>query len=322
MIPFIGTILLWAGVTITLPAETKVSGTELSLGAVASVECDDPELAKRLSGLALGYAPAPGYSRVLDAAAIQRQARALAPGVEIRLAGARTCRVSPLTEVIASEAIVAAARAALAQQLAAQRFEDCTFELVGEQAPIEVPKGKGPCTLEVAPANPKSKALPSAIAVRLIVDGQTYRTAHTAWKVQAWREQPVLVRAVRAGESIEPSMIELRRTAVDLSLAASSLEPGQVLGTVAAREIAAGSVLFDGDLVRPTLVRKGDSVMLLVDSGAVRVRTPAVAEQSGAKGDRIKVVVQQTGRELSVIVESKDSVRLSLGGRSAQGESR
>jgi len=312
-------LLIWAGVTITLPAETKVMGTELSLGAVATIECDDPLVAARVQALSLGYAPAPGFSRVLEAGVLLRQVRQAAPGVEVKFVGAGACRVFPETEMISGDAIENAARAGLAAHLGNRDLGDCTMELVTAIAGIEVPRGKQACSLEVAPQPAKPSAGPALVAVRLIVDGQTYRTAYTTWKVQAWREQPVLLRAVRAGETIDASMVELRRAPIDAALVSNTLDSVQVLGTAAARELPAGRTLLTGDLVRPTIVKKGDILILIVNSGAVRVRTPVTAQQAGALGDRIKVVVQQSGRELNAVVETRDTVRVDLGERKQAG---
>ena len=171
MITLINCLLLWAGVTITLPAETKVAGTELSLGAVAKVECDDAALSARVQGLSLGYAPAPGFSRVLESAALLRQVRAAAPGVEVKIIGPGTCRVLPATEMVSAEAITNAARTALVKQLAARDLGDCTFELASVVEAIEVPKGKLPYSIEVAPQPAKASPGLALVAVRLVVDG-------------------------------------------------------------------------------------------------------------------------------------------------------
>lgn len=319
MITLFSAFLLWTGVTVTLPAEAKVAGTELSLGAFATVECEDPALAARVQALALGYAPAPGYSRVLEAAALLRQVRAIAPGVEVKLAGATTCRVIPSTEQVSVEAITSAARAALQQHLAGRELGDCTLEPVSPLAAIEVPKGKQACALEVAPQPEKASYSPAIVAVRLVVDGQTYRTAYTSWKVQSWREQPVLTRDVRAGEVIEANMVELRRAPIDAGLASTALDAIQVLGAAATRPLQAGKPLLAGDLVRPIVIKKGDALILVVNCGAVRVRTPATAAQAGAVGDRIKVTVQQSGREINALIESRDIVRIDLGDRKPSG---
>jgi flagella basal body P-ring formation protein FlgA len=266
--------------------------------------------------------PAPGFSRVLDAAQLARQVRALSPGVALKFEGAKTCRVLPKTELINAETIHAAARAALERHLDSRDLGDCTVELISPSAGIEVPMGRQACQLEVAPQPAKPSSGSTLVAVRLVVDGQTYRTAHTSWKVQAWREQPVLVRAVRAGETIEAGMIEMRRAPIDAALAGSSLEPVQVLGTAAARELEAGRTLLSGDLVRPNIVKKGDMLILDVQSGVVRVRTPVTAEAAGALGDRIRVTVQQSGRELNAVIASRDTVRLDLGSRQSKEVSR
>jgi flagella basal body P-ring formation protein FlgA len=318
MITLLCALLLGGGITVNLPAQARVSGTEMNLGAVAHVQCDDPALQARLEALTLGYVPAPGFSRVLEANALVRQMRTLAPGVEIKFEGARTCRVVPQTELIEAETIHTAARAALTRSLESRDLGDCTIELVSASPAIEVPRGKQACQLEVAPQANKQTLGSTLVAVRLVIDGQTYRTAQTSWKVQAWRTQPVLLRDVRAGELIAADMIEMRRAPIDAALAASSLEPGQVMGTVAARALESGHTLLSGDLVRPTLVKKGDMLILEVRSGAVHVRTPVVAKTAGALGDRIQVVVQHSGRELNGTVVSRDTVRFDLGSRNTK----
>ncbi len=320
MITLLCSLLLWTGVTVTLPAQVKVEGTELSLGAFATVECDDPALAARVQALTLGYAPAPGFSRVIESSVLLRQVSALAPGVEVKIIGSKTCRVLPSTEEISVEAITAAARASLQQHLAGRDLSDCTIELVSKLAAIEVPKGKQACRIEVAPQPDRPNYSPALVAVRLIVDGQTYRTAYTSWRVQSWREQPVLTRSLRAGEVLDASMVELRRAPVDAGLAANVLDLTQVLGTAAIGPLEAGKTLLATDLLRPMIVKKGDLVILVVNSGAVHVRTPATAAQAGAKGDRIKVTVQQTGREINAIIEARDTVRISLGDRKTTGD--
>lgn len=311
-------LLLAVGVTIKLPAEAKVSGTELSLGAVATIECDDPALAARIGATRLGYAPAPGYSRVLDAAALLRQARAAAPEASIQIEGAGACRVLPETERVVGDEIAKAARNALQTYLSAQNLADCTLEPLSALGDVEVPRGVRACSLEVAPQPERASFAPATVAVRLVVDGQTYRTVYSNWSVKAWREQPVLLKPLRAGEVLEPGAFELRRMPIEAGAVSSLLDAAQVIGAAATRPLDAGKALVAGDLVRPQIVQKGDVVILAVRSGAVNVRTPATASQAGARGDRIKVVVQSTGREINAVVESRDTVRIDLGDRSKQ----
>ena len=57
--------MLLGGVTVVLPAESTVRGTEVSLGEIAQVSGSDAAQVERVRAVDLGYSPTPGYSRVV-----------------------------------------------------------------------------------------------------------------------------------------------------------------------------------------------------------------------------------------------------------------
>ena len=111
--------LLLGTVTVVLPPEANVSGTELRLDAIAKVEGENPAEVAAISSLHLGYAPAPGYSRLLDAQRLALDIERAAPNVDVVFQGARACRVWPETTSISGAAIEAVAREELADGVAA-----------------------------------------------------------------------------------------------------------------------------------------------------------------------------------------------------------
>jgi hypothetical protein len=82
---FLGSAL--GGATVTLPVDAKVKGTEIELGELCLVAGLDGELVARVRALELGYAPAPGFSRLLTAERIRAELARALPGVEIRVTG-------------------------------------------------------------------------------------------------------------------------------------------------------------------------------------------------------------------------------------------
>ena len=70
--------LLSLGVQIELPTEARVRGAELDVGSVAQVTGDDAAEVERVRAISLGYAPAPGYSRLLQVERIAREIQAQA----------------------------------------------------------------------------------------------------------------------------------------------------------------------------------------------------------------------------------------------------
>ena len=141
--------LLLSSVTVTLSGDVVVGGTEISLGDVAQVSGEDAALVARLEGLSLGYAPAPGYTRVFPQWKIESLLRGEAPGQELELAGEAVCRVSPRTTRISGDALLAEARTAAQELLVGEDFELSTPEPLEDEL---VPEGRRGVELRAAAA--------------------------------------------------------------------------------------------------------------------------------------------------------------------------
>ena len=128
-----------SGVTVTLPVEIKVKGTEIELGELAQVAGLDGELVAKVRALELGYAPAPGFSRLLTAERIRAELAKSLPGVEVRVTGERACRVWPELEEIAPARVEEAARTELARAFAGK---EATFTLKDVIDPVKVPQSE------------------------------------------------------------------------------------------------------------------------------------------------------------------------------------
>ncbi|MBS0642385.1 MAG: flagellar basal body P-ring formation protein FlgA, partial [Proteobacteria bacterium] len=63
----------------------------------------------------------------------------------------------------------------------------------------------------------------------------------------------------------------------------------QIIGMELKRPVPAGQPLHVGDLIRPPLVRRGTIVQVQLQSGGLSVTGQAVAVETGAEGDRIRV---------------------------------
>jgi flagella basal body P-ring formation protein FlgA len=303
-------LTLFGGVSVALVPEAHVRGTELLLRDVARIESGDAALAERLGALSLGYAPAPGYSRVLNPNQLAQVLARSRPGLELRFSGAPACRVWPVEERIAAARLRETAEAHMRELV---QGHDASYELVGTIADALVPQGQGPAALVAhsEPAELRSGTL--SVPVALAVDGQTYRTVWTSWKVQLYDTLPVLKRAVGAGERLGPELFENRRVAVGSAGAAKALTAAMVVGAQASRNLAAGALVTALDVHRPTVITVGDAIFLDVRKGGIRARTAATARESGAIGDRIRVHSQQRGNEVSAVVVGRDLVEIDLG---------
>lgn len=317
MILLLGKVLL-GGATVTLPPEAKVRGTEVELGEVALISGLDGELVDRLRALELGYAPAPGFSRLITSEKIRAVLGHELPGLDIRVAGERACRVWPEVEEIRPEVIEEAARAEL---LRAFGGREASFTLKDPLPLVRVPlggegvgaeAGEGRALVARAPAGELHSGL-LGVPVEILVDGLRYRTVWTSWRVEVWETRPVLARPVRAGEELRPELFERSRVRVGAEARPEPLDPATVLGSVARRDLAPGEPVTALDVHRPAAVTLGSTLFLRVKKGPIEARVSVLALETGSVGQRIRVKTIDSGQELLATIAGRDRCEIVLG---------
>lgn len=309
-------LLLSTGITVTLPMEAESCGTEVELGEIAQVRGADPELVARAGALELGYAPSPGYSRLFRAERIREQLARELPGVEVRLAGHAACRVRPEVVRIAPADVE---RAALEELVRLHGAAGPALELRTRIEEVAVPAGGAEHRLRARVEADELATGIVSVPVEILVDGVVYRTVWTSWRVEVWRTMPVLARAVPAGTVLSADMLEPQSVRWMGAGTGRPLDPTRIVGSVAARDLAAGEALTALDVHRATVVQATESVFLCVRKGAIQAKVPAVALEPGAVGDRIRVRALLLGgpkdaaQELTARVVHRDLVEIDLG---------
>jgi len=301
---------LASAVTVELPMESFAGGTEIEVHEVAVVSGADAEAVALIESIELGYAPAPGYSRLLHADRIQLLLERKAPHIKVRMIGQRATRVWPEVEEIAKSEVEAIA---LAELRRTYQTADATFRLAATLPTIVVPASASSHSLRATVDERKLASGTISVPVEVIVDGATYRTVWTSWKSEVYETLPVLKQPVKAGEVMSPEMFERRRVRRMSGARAKPLASIQLLGAVAARDLAPGSVVVGTDVHRPALVTKGDTIFLCVKKGGITARVSAVALSTGAAGDRIRVRATGTNQDLTAVITSRDVAEIDLG---------
>lgn len=292
--------------TVTLPLEAHVEGTEIELGELAELAGTD-KLVERLSKLEIGYSPSPGYSRLLRVDQVRTAIKRKAPEVSVRFAGQRATRVWPAVEEVEAEALLAAAREALLRHVGATA-SDLTPR--GDVQSIEVPKTPEGATLR-ARVEAESGTV-TTVAVEVLVDAGLYRTVWTSWHAERWIEVPVLSRGVAAGEIFNAGHFRVERRSV-AGVAPAALAPEALIGTTAVRALEAGALVRLADIRRAFAVQAGSNLMLSVKKGAIEARVPAVAQEACVIGNRLRVRIVSSDQEMTAKLVSPDLAEIDLG---------
>ncbi|MEE9494037.1 MAG: flagellar basal body P-ring formation chaperone FlgA [Gammaproteobacteria bacterium] len=85
-----------------------------------------------------------------------------------------------------------------------------------------------------------------------------------------------------------------------------------VAGMIARRSISANSILTPQMLKKPALVKRGESVTMMAESGPIKVRMTGEALSDGAKGDLIKIRTRGSKRIVDGTVMAKGVINVTL----------
>lgn len=304
------TTLLLSNVSVSIPAEVQVRGVEMRLGEIASVEGDDPAQVAAVRSVELGYAPSPGYERVLLGWQVQAAIRNAGVDARVELLGSDSCVVRPETATVPQAEIAAEARRALEELFEGQ---DAVISAGGAGSDLRIPAGLREHALTAVLPRNEARGGQWSVPVRVTVDGELYTTVWSTFQVELYRRLPVLTRDVAPGETLDAGMVALKRVPVEGHVSGRPLSGLEVAGSVAARGLAAGAVLTDRDVRRAVLVRRGEPAQLEVRKGAIVARANVIARQDGHRGDVVQVISAESGRELHARVIGKGLLSIVLG---------
>lgn len=294
-----------AVVTITLPLEARVAGTEIELDELATLTGDPVQVAA-LGQLELGYAPAPGYSRLLRVDQVQRALARRAPEARVRFAGQRATRVRAQVETVAPERLEAAARDALARVLGERTAR---LEPLAPIQAVDVPATEGGARLRARVEGAGTAT--TTVALEVLVEDGIYRTVWTRWRAERWIDIPVLARDVAPGQVFRPEDFRQERRAI-VGNAPNALAPEALVGTAASRGLTQGATVGPTDYRRAFAVRAGSNLVLIVKKGAIEARVPATALEAAALGSRLRVSPLASEQELDARLLSADLAVIEL----------
>lgn len=119
-------------------------------------------------------------------------------------------------------------------------------------------------------------------------------------------------RALPAGRVLGPDDLRVERRDLLAQPGMPLTDPSQAIGQRLRYALAAGTVLTPSMLTAPKSVRRGETVTILAEQGALRVRAQGVALADGAVGERIRVRNVLTKKVIQATVADEGLVRVPL----------
>ena len=124
-------------------------------------------------------------------------------------------------------------------------------------------------------------------------------------------ELPVAVHRMMPGDVVGPADIQMARLHANAVRSEVAQVPAQVVGMALRHPIGAGAPLLLTDLARPQAVQRGEAVQMQLQTPGISVSAQGIAMDSGAVGERVRVLNATSRAVVEAEVLSSGQVRVS-----------
>lgn len=186
--------------------------------------------------------------------------------------------------------------------------QDCSFEITGLSLPIIDAKQAGLSSWSI---RFRSELPRGNFSLPLdVTDAKgAMRTYWISGTLSVRKNVPVATRSLMMGQSIGPQdfAVQMRDITFATDTAASDTE---IENSIAARQIAAGQVIWKNVLRRELSVKFGEPVKVIAGNGEWEVSVEGVSQTSGYVGDLINVRIPRTQKVISGLLKDKGLVEV------------
>ena len=252
----------------------------------------------------LGTAPGPGGSIVVEAPQLGAIARQF--GVDWQPASpAERAVLERAGRLLPRGDVLKAVRASL---VAAGASAECEVELPGFTPPM-VPAEASPQALATELDYDAGSGRFSAV-LSVTGEGMEPINLRMAGQVDDTIELPVAVARLAAGTVVRADDVRLARVHVAMVHSEVLHETADAVGMQLRHPMMAGQPFAVAEMARPTLVQRGSDVQMQLQAPGISLLAQGVAMESGATGERIRVLNPSSRAVVEAIVIGPGQVRV------------
>lgn len=294
--------------SVIVSPKTEISDSDIRLGDIAVIRNAAPEVKQKLESVVIGAAPPPGMSRSFDEQFIR--GRLKQSDVDV----SRIDFQSPGVIEVSSKFI----------EISKKMIEDMVLGFLNDNIPwdkhrvrmeiiqcsesLQLPDR--PYTSKVVPPGQSRYLGNVPVSVVFETRDQPPKKAWATVRIEVQTDVVVVQKPLIRNQSIEQSdvsVVSMNMGDLPSNFIAS---PDDVIGKRVLRAMNPKEI-FRTDIVdQPPIVKRSDRVTILAESSNLRITAVGQARESGAQGDRIKVVNLNSNKEIYARIVDPKTVRV------------
>jgi flagella basal body P-ring formation protein FlgA len=291
---------------LTLKTAVTVDRDEVRLSDIASLAGGATRTRKILGATVVAAAPQPGQTRFVGIDYIRiRLKQAGVDTSAMTYKGPQDVSITRRAAALPGRRIKQAVEATIRSHMPWKQ-EDVTISGITFDETIQLPTGK--LTYRVQPKRNEDFLGRTIVALHLFVDGEPVRKLWVNATISVVADVVTVVNPLGKHQHIEQADLTVeRRDLAGLSAdTVSRIE--DALGNRATRMIYPGTVLQANMIASPPLVKRGDIVRIVADTGAMTITATGMAKQQGRKGEAVRVMNTDSNRVITARVSGAGAV--------------
>lgn len=296
-----GTARTSAAATVRVTPEATAHGEQLTLGDIADISAPDEAIISRLRQVSLGYAPDAGAVRELRR---ERLLAAIAAAGftpdKVRIDAPPLVIIRRASQTVAREEFYSAAELALLPEISVGGVTARLSRLDLPATAVVVPAGR--LEVRAQAASVRDTFAPFVVSLEIRVEGRIVRRLSATAIVEAHATIFVAARDLPAQARLRESDVRQEARRLERAPAAYLRDRARLRGLTTARAFRAGEAITLDATASIIVIRPGDAVSIIGESGPVRVAVAGEARGAGRVGDRILVKNTQSGTNLQAVV--------------------
>ena len=297
-------------VTLHAAERVETNSAEIYLGQIAAIVTSSDDMKSRLAAIRIGRAAPAGQARNISRDYILlrlRQSGIDHKGFDLRLPAKIEVRRSAIR--ITREEMEMMIRDHF-QASPPSNEAQVNIKAVRIKNDILLPDGKISHEIEVSRQNAPSRMLPVAIVFK--VDGRMERKVPALVSLEILQSVVVSRRPIPRLKIITPEDVMLRQANVVGRGAQVMRSIDEVVGKRARRAISMNTELHAGLVEWPPVVKKGDRVLIVAESGHLRITTTGEVKTTGKIGQQVRVLNLDSQKTIMAQVVDSHTVRVSF----------
>lgn len=274
-------------ISISIQAKAEIDSADVVLGQLGRVTGADRDLTQRVEAVTIGRAPLAGHSRTIsrDYVLLRLRQSGYDPNV-MTIVAPEKITLSRRAVTISKVDLEMMVRAYIASN---PPFSGAEMTIASVRIPGDVmlPTGDVQHEIQYMPQSRASGTLP--LNIFFSIDGTPIKRLMATVNIVLMKEVPLTRRPIARYQLIQAEDLMMQTMDVTDLPANAVLAFEDIKGQRARRNIGPRTVLRKDQLEFPPVVKKGDRVLIVAESGGLRITTTGEVKNHGKVGDRVRV---------------------------------